>query len=181
MRVKNVLLWVLSKVIFWLKRSFCNRALLRFFMHMKTHFSTISFYLNLQINNFFKMTRLIIYIYSVHIPLSTYDSNMWQVLHLLKYGCPPERTSLSPDIMPGRILFLGAYLDPNFFREDSFFYNLCLKLFSLIVYFLSVLSITDITFACTCLKKGLFSGKCLGSSYLKPCRFVNETVIVWCV
>ena len=51
--------WVLSEVIFWPKWSFCNQALLRFFMHMKTHFSTISFYLNLQINNFFKMARLI--------------------------------------------------------------------------------------------------------------------------
>ena len=50
--------WVLSEVIFWPKWSFCNRALLRFFMHMKTHFSTISFYLNLQINNFFKTARL---------------------------------------------------------------------------------------------------------------------------
>ena len=29
-----------------------------FLMHMKTHFSTISFYLNLQINNFFKTARL---------------------------------------------------------------------------------------------------------------------------
>ena len=28
-------------------------------MQMKTHFSTISFYLNLQINNFFKMARLV--------------------------------------------------------------------------------------------------------------------------
>ena len=58
--------WVLSEVIFWPKFSFCNRASLRFFMHMKTHFSTISFYLNLQINNFFKMTRLM-YIYVIHI------------------------------------------------------------------------------------------------------------------
>ena len=59
--------WVLSEVIFWPKWSFCNWALLRFFMHMETHFSTISFYLNLQIKNFFKMARLIyisIYFYN---------------------------------------------------------------------------------------------------------------------
>ena len=57
--------WVLSEVIFWPKWSFCNRALLRFFMHMETHFSTISFYLNLQIKNFFKMARLMyIYVFS---------------------------------------------------------------------------------------------------------------------
>ena len=54
--------WVLSEVIFWPKWSFCNQALLRFFMHMKTHLSTISFYLNLQINHFFKTIRLI-YLY----------------------------------------------------------------------------------------------------------------------
>ena len=32
-------------------------------MHMKTHFPTISFYLNLQINNFLKTARLIYTIY----------------------------------------------------------------------------------------------------------------------
>ena len=59
--------WVLSEVIFWPKWSFCNRASSRFFMHMKTHFSTVSFYLNLQINNFFKTARLICISVSLYI------------------------------------------------------------------------------------------------------------------
>ena len=58
LRAKNVC-WLLSEVIFWPKLSFCNRASLRFFMHMKTHFSTISFYLNLQIKFFWERDRLI--------------------------------------------------------------------------------------------------------------------------
>ena len=48
----------MAGVIFWPKWSFCNLALLRIFLHRKTNFSTISFYLNLQINNFFLRTTL---------------------------------------------------------------------------------------------------------------------------
>ena len=50
---------VLAGVIFWPKWSFYNLALLRIFLHRKTNFSTISFYLNLQINNIFLMTTLL--------------------------------------------------------------------------------------------------------------------------
>ena len=45
--------WVLSEVIFWPKFLQINRALSKLFMHMKTHFSSISFYLDLSLCEFY--------------------------------------------------------------------------------------------------------------------------------
>ena len=50
--------WVLSEVIFWPKFLQINRALSKLFMHMKTHFSSISFNLDLSFCNFFLWTTL---------------------------------------------------------------------------------------------------------------------------
>ena len=81
LRAKNVLLSIFQNH-FLPKWSFCNRGWLRFFMHMKTHFSTIFFYiyLNLQINNIFKTARIICILFTIQISQKPF------VIHLIMDG-----------------------------------------------------------------------------------------------
>ena len=57
--------FILVEVFLERKWAFRSQSLLRFFMHKKTNFPLISFYLKLFINNFFKMATLI-YIYTIY-------------------------------------------------------------------------------------------------------------------
>ena len=54
--------FILVEVFLERKWAFRSQSLLRFFMHMKTDFPLLSFYLKLFINNFFRMATLM-YIY----------------------------------------------------------------------------------------------------------------------
>ena len=56
--------FILVEVFLERKWAFRSQSLLRFFMHKKTNFPLISFYLKLFINNFFRMATLI---YILHI------------------------------------------------------------------------------------------------------------------
>ena len=57
-------LWFqLVEVFLERKWAFCSQSLLRFFMHKKTNFPLISFYLKLFINNFFRMATLMYILY----------------------------------------------------------------------------------------------------------------------
>ena len=51
--------FILVEVFLERKWAFRSQSLLRFFMHMKTDFPLLSFYLKLFINNFFRMATLI--------------------------------------------------------------------------------------------------------------------------
>ena len=62
--------FLVVEVFFERKWAFRSQSLLRFFMHMKIHFSTIFFYLNLQINNFFKKATLMYVSIYLHMYIS---------------------------------------------------------------------------------------------------------------